>query len=108
VTAMMRGPPERTLLRRCETQEREHELERATRLERAMREVAVIAGRDGEHADRVAADEPQKGRPAPADPDGADQRRGVDTPERQVFAPARAIRPIPRELHRLHVPLGCG
>ena len=55
VQAMRSGPPERPFLRRSRAEECEHQLKDAARLVRAMREVAVVHARDGEHAQEVRA-----------------------------------------------------
>ena len=47
---MMRGPPENTLLRRGHGHPGDDELKPAAGLERAVGEIAVISGRDEEHA----------------------------------------------------------
>jgi hypothetical protein len=51
--AMMSRPPERTTLHRHATDPREDELDQTPGLERAMREIAMIEPRDGEHAHQI-------------------------------------------------------
>src|ERR1700739_980975 len=51
--AVIGAPPKHTLLRGHGRHERHHELERAARLERTMREIAVIPCRHKKHADVI-------------------------------------------------------
>ena len=74
VPAVVAGPPEHALLRGALRAEREQELERARRLERPVREVAVVAGGHHDHADEVGAEGQRGARPGPAARDDADHR----------------------------------
>lgn len=51
--AVMSGPPENTLLRGRHGHPSDDELEPAAGLERAVREIAVVAGGDEKHADFI-------------------------------------------------------
>src|SRR4051812_11974397 len=84
---VVRGPPQHALLRARHREQRQHELEDATGLERAVGEIAVVARGDREHPDRIAAEQPAQRRPAPPHPECSDEGHQVDTPEREVVAP---------------------
>jgi hypothetical protein len=60
-------PPERSVLARKDTAKREHELELPARLEGAVCDQAVIAGRNAEHLERARHQENRHGRFADAD-----------------------------------------
>ena len=102
VQAVMRGPPQRALLRGERRAEREHELEPARRLVAAVREVAVIRAGHEEHARHVQRErqrEPDHDKPGDRD---ADDREDVDAPERDRervevdAAPAPGLRALRR------------
>ena len=56
VPAVLGGPPEHAALGRALGEAGEHELAGAAGLEGAVREVAVVAGADAEHAQQVERD----------------------------------------------------
>ena len=56
--AMMRRPPQDSLLRRTLRQKCHRELRNPAKLVASMPEIPVIAGRDSKHADRVGHGEP--------------------------------------------------
>jgi hypothetical protein len=67
VVSMVRDPPERSVLTGESAEEDEQELERAARLERSVREQAMIAGRDAEELDGAGDDEHHDGDATRAD-----------------------------------------
>jgi len=69
VVPVMGGPPERAPLGRCIPQEGEKELPEPAGLVGPVGEVAVVKGRDAEHADYVEAGGHCEGCPTPADPE---------------------------------------
>jgi hypothetical protein len=81
VLAVLGGPPQRSLLGRALGDERQHELERPAGLERPVREVAVVAGGDGEHPQQKKADGDGHGGAGDASPDRR-QAGEVDQDER--------------------------
>jgi hypothetical protein len=87
---MMRGPPQRTALHGRSAEQREHELRGARRLERAMREVAMIEGGDREHAQRIEPDGRRDGHAARAHPPHGDAR-DVQADERHHAQPVDAL-----------------
>src|SRR6478735_3323150 len=73
---MMRGPPQRSLLRAGRAEHGEHELEGAARLVRAMREVPVVPRGHGDHPHRV---QPEREREtSPRKPEPCDANDGGD------------------------------
>jgi hypothetical protein len=72
VVPVLGGPPENALLRAGLRQEAEHELKQAAGRIGAVREVAVIAGADGEDAQPVERDAKHHGLPGDARPDRAE------------------------------------
>ena len=70
--AMLGRPPEHALLGRALGQEGEHELERAAGRVGAMREIAMIAGADGEHPQPIERDAERDRLPGDAGPDRRD------------------------------------
>ena len=73
VMAVLRGPPQHALLRASIwAQHREHELEDAAGRKGAVREIAMIAGADGEDAQPVEPDAERDRRPGDAGPDRRD------------------------------------
>ena len=96
VPAVVAGPPQDALLGGGLRAEREQELERARRLVRPVREVAVIGGRHHEHADEVRAEGQRGARPGPAARDDADHRGDMYAPERQG-CDAEIARPGPAD-----------
>ena len=68
VVAMVRGPPQRPALHGGRAQQRKQTLQSARRLERAVREIAVVERRHGEHAQGVEPDGRRDGHGADACP----------------------------------------
>src|SRR5688572_22051215 len=81
-SAVLRRPPEGALLRRQRAEQRQQELDRPRRPVRAVREVAVIAGGDAEHAHVIEDRREEETLPREADEDDADDRRDVHGEER--------------------------
>src|SRR3546814_12887947 len=69
---MLGGPPQNALLCGALREEGEDELERPVRHIGAMREIAVIACGDREHAQPVEADAESESRPGDAGPDSGE------------------------------------
>jgi hypothetical protein len=86
VCPVMAGPPQGPLLRGHRAQQCQQELEQAAGPVRAVGEVAVVAGGDGEHAQAVG---PQAQRhPGPGNPDEEDgEARQVGREERDAAQP---------------------
>ena len=84
VMAVLGRPPERAALRGALREEGEQELADAARLVGAVREVAMVAGRDAEHAHEVQRDARDERAGGDAAPDREEARR-VDERERQVL-----------------------
>ncbi len=88
VMPVMSGPPQRSTLDRCTADDSEEELDNPPGAERAVREVAVIKGGQGEDAGGVEGNGDRDRQPAPADQeDGqtaqvhAEERHGADPVE---------------------------
>jgi hypothetical protein len=75
VQAMMRRPPQDSLLRRTLRQEGHRELRRPAQLVTSVPEISVIACRDSKHAERVSQDEPGEERPGRPGPPHARRTR---------------------------------
>src|SRR3989304_5291560 len=90
VDAMMRGPPQGSLLGGRVSQQRENKLEPPRRLVGAMGEVAMIETGDREHPQPKRGECDAKRDGTPTDPDDAEDHE-VDAQERQSVQPRDAV-----------------
>ncbi len=88
--AMMSGPPHGPPLHGRGAEHAEDELADARSLERAMREVAVVERRDGEHAQQVEHDSSYDSHRAPPHPDHGEAHEMHDD-ERQNASPVDSL-----------------